>query len=136
MKNLIKKILREETSWLPIEKQDEMGNLVMDAITKGYKWIEHNNEILLVRSENDKSLFSLNVEWGELWYNEEIRNILINYINMHPDYVEDFIKKWVKNVFELWDDDVDWYWDGLLEGYSKEDMSRVAQVIKWGKVIK
>jgi hypothetical protein len=107
MKDLIKKILREETSGLT-DGQIKASYSLMNMITKGYKWYYDTPEqpfgltpgsIWLINPEINEWMLQLKKS-GDLWYNYETRDTFSKYLNMKRSDFESFIKIWVEDVLK------------------------------------
>ena len=107
MKNLIKKILREETSGLT-DGQIKAGYTMMNMITKGYHWYTDTPEQPFEYSEGSIWLINPDTkEWmlklekdGHLWYYIRTSNSFYDYLNMKDSDFQSFIKIWVEDVLK------------------------------------
>jgi len=107
MKDLIKQILREETSELT-DGQIKAGYALMNMITKDYYWYTDTPEQPFEYSEGsiwlinpDTKEWMLELEgWGELSYYYETHVIFSKYLNMEKSDFESFIKIWVEDVLK------------------------------------
>jgi hypothetical protein len=104
MKNLIKKILREETSGLT-DEQIKAGYDLMNMITKGYQWYTDTPEqpfewsegsIWLINPKTEEWMFELR-KLGKLWYYYKTPDIFSKYLNMEEPDFQSFIKIWVED---------------------------------------
>jgi hypothetical protein len=107
MKNLIKKILREETSGLT-DGQIKAAYSLMNMITKGYHWYHDTPEqpftysegsIWLINPETEKWMLELEKS-GELWYYTKTSDTFSMYLNMEKSDFELFIKIWVEDALK------------------------------------
>jgi hypothetical protein len=107
MKDLIKKILREETSGLT-DGQIKAGYVLMNMITKGYQWYHDTPErpfeytpgsIWLINPETNEWMLYLNKS-GHLWYYYKTPDSFSKYLNMEVSDFESFIKIWVEDALE------------------------------------
>jgi hypothetical protein len=107
MKDLIKKILREETSGLT-DAQIKATYSLMNMITKGYQWYYDTPErpfkyspgsIWLINPETKEWMLELKKS-GKLWYYNEILDTFSKYLNMEKSDFKSFIKIWVEDVLE------------------------------------
>jgi len=107
MKNLIRQILREETSGLT-DEQIKAGYDLMNMITKGYKWYTDTPErpfeygpgsIWLINPDTNKWMLEL-AKSGRLWYYGEAYDTFSMYLNMEESDIKSFIKIWVKDVLK------------------------------------
>jgi hypothetical protein len=107
MKDLIKKILREETSGLTDSKIKAAYSL-MNVITKDYQWYHDTPEqpfeftpgsIWLINPETKEWMLELKKS-GHLWYYYETPDIFSKYLNMEEPDFESFIKIWVEDVLK------------------------------------
>jgi hypothetical protein len=107
MKDLIKKILREEISGLT-DGQIKLAYSLMNMITKGYHWYYDTPEQPFELTPGSIWLINPNTkEWkleldsaGFLWYYYETSNSFSNYLNMEESDFQSFIKIWVEDAFE------------------------------------
>ena len=107
MKNLIKKILRKETSGLT-DGQIKAAYSLMNIITKGYQWYYDTPEhpfrftpgsIWLINPKTKQWIFELEKS-GDLWYYYGTTNTFSKYLNMEKSDFESFIKIWVEDVLK------------------------------------
>jgi hypothetical protein len=107
MKNLIKKILREETSGLT-DAQIKAGYSLMNMITKDYYWYYDTPErpfkyspgsIWLINPKTKQWRLYLNKS-GYLWYYYKTPDSFFKYLNMEESDFESFIKIWVEDALE------------------------------------
>ena len=135
MKNLIKQILREETSDLSDKKKNAADNL-MGIITKEYQWYTDTPEQPFEYSEGSIWLINPKTrEWilvleksGDLWYYNGIMDTFFKYLNMKYSDFDSFIKIWVEDALETGVFSI----GGALSGYHVE----VEDVLKNGKQLK
>jgi hypothetical protein len=135
MKNLIKKILREETSGLT-DGQIKGGYQLMNMITKGYQWYHDTPEQPFERSEGSIWLINPDTkEWmlklekdGRLWHYIKTSFSFYDYLNIRSSDFESFIELWVEDVLERGVDTTSFEWKKWL--YDVED------VLKNGKQMK
>jgi hypothetical protein len=107
MKDLIKKILREETSELT-DGQIKAGYALMNMITKGYHWYHDTPEQPFKLSQGSIWLINPDTkEWmlhlkklGHLWYYLKVGDTFSMYLNMEKSDFELFIKIWVEDALE------------------------------------
>jgi len=126
MKDLIKKILREETS----------GYALMNMITKGYQWYTDTPEqpfeetfgsIWLINPETKEWMLELQND-GDLWYKYKTPESFSKYLNMERSDFESFIKVWVEDVLKR---------DVIsTQRTAWEHASRVEDILKNGKQMK
>lgn len=135
MKDLIKKILREETSELSDKKKKADENL-MDFISKDYQWyidtpeqrFEYSPEsIWLIKPETKEWMLELKKS-GDLWYNYETYDTFSRYLNMEKSDFEPFIKIWVEDVLKREIVSINNQWGGHT--------FRVEDVLENGKQLK
>jgi hypothetical protein len=107
MKNLIKKILREETSGLT-DSQIKSGYALMNMITKGYQWYHDTPEkpfeytegsIWLINPDTKEWMLELKKS-GKSRYYEKTLETFYKYLNMGVSEFESFIKIWVEDVLK------------------------------------
>jgi hypothetical protein len=107
MKDLIKKILREETSGLT-DGQIKSTYSLMNMITKGYHWYHDTPEqpfewsegsIWLINPDTKDWMFEFEKS-GDLWYYDKKYDTFSKYLNMERSDFESFIKIWVEDVLE------------------------------------
>jgi hypothetical protein len=107
MKDLIKKILREEISGLT-DGQIKSAYSLMNMITKGYQWYHDTPEqpfeytrgsIWLINPDTKEWTLELD-RTGDLWYYYETSNSFSNYLNMEESDFKSFIKIWVEDVLK------------------------------------
>jgi len=115
MKNLIRKILKEETSGLS-DAQKDASYILMNNRTKGYQWYHDTPEqpfewsegsIWLVNSDTEDWMLELKKS-GKLRYNYEIFKVFSKYMGMEESDFESFIKIWVEDVLEREVTSTDW----------------------------
>ncbi len=107
MKDLIKKILKEETSDLN-PKVLSATYKMMDHLTKDCLWYYDTPEERFVYTPESIWLINPKTEqWvlqfdksGRLWYYNEIGNIFKKYFNMKSSDFESFIKLWVEDALK------------------------------------
>ena len=107
MKDLIRQILREETSGLT-DKQIKAGYVLMNMITKGYQWYYDTPEqpffytpgsIWLINPKTKQWMLYLNKS-GYLWYYYKTPDSFFKYLNMEESDFESFIKIWVEDALK------------------------------------
>ena len=107
MKDLIKKILREETSGLT-DGQIKSTYSLMNMITKGYHWYHDTPEqpfewsegsIWLINPDTKDWMFEFEKS-GDLWYYDKKYDTFSKYLNMERSDFESFIKIWVEDVLK------------------------------------
>ena len=107
MKNLIRQILREETSGLT-DGQIKAAYSLMNMITKDYQWYHDTPEqpfkftpgsIWLINPKTKQWIFELEKS-GDLWYYYGTTNTFSKYLNMEKSDFESFIKIWVEDVLK------------------------------------
>ena len=98
MKDLIKKILREETSGLTDGKV-KAGYGLMNMITKGYHWYITPYGIWLINPKTEEWMFELEKS-GDLWYYYETSDTFYMYLNMEESDFQSFIKIWVEDALK------------------------------------
>jgi hypothetical protein len=107
MKDLIKKILREETSGLT-DAQIKAGYVLMNMITKDYRWYYDTPEqpffytpdsIWLINPETKEWMLELKIS-GSLYYYYKTLDSFFKYLNMEESDFESFIKIWVEDALE------------------------------------
>ena len=107
MKDLIKKILREETSGLT-NGQIKASYSLMNMITKDYQWYHDTPEqpfeysegsIWLINPDTKEWMLELE-QWGDLSYYYETHVIFSKYLNMEKSDFESFIKIWMEDVLK------------------------------------
>jgi hypothetical protein len=107
MKDLIKKILREETSELS-DKEKNAAKGLMKILTKDYQWYTDTPEqpfeytegsIWLINPETKKWMLELGKS-GDLWYYYETSDTFSKYLNMEVSDFKSFIKIWVEDVLK------------------------------------
>ena len=115
MKNLIKQILREETSGLSDAEKDA-GYILMNNRTKGYQWYHDTPEqpfeytrgsIWLINPDTEDWMLELKKS-GKLRYNYKTHDTFSMYLNMKVSDFESFIKIWVEDVLEREVTSTDW----------------------------
>jgi hypothetical protein len=107
MKDLIRQILREETSGLT-DGQIKSGYALMNMITKGYQWYTDTPEQTFEYSEGSIWLINPDTkEWmleldksGDLLYYYETLDTFSKYLNVEKSDFELFIKIWVEDVLK------------------------------------
>jgi hypothetical protein len=109
MKDLIRQILREETSGLT-DGQIKYGYDLMNIITKGYQWYHDTPEQPFELELSQGSIWLINPdtkEWmlnlrksGELWFYYKTLDTFSKYLNMEESDFESFIKIWVEDVLK------------------------------------
>ena len=98
MKDLIKKILREETSGLT-DGKIKVGYDLMNMITKDYQWYSTPYATWLINPDTKQWM----LEWeksGKLWYHLKVRDTFSKYLNMDEFDFESFIEIWVEDVLK------------------------------------
>ena len=107
MKDLIRQILREETSGLT-DKQIKAGYVLMNMITKGYQWYYDTPEqpffytpgsIWLINPKTKQWMLELK-KYGYLWYYYKTPESFSKYLNMEVSDFESFIGLWVEDALE------------------------------------
>jgi hypothetical protein len=98
MKNLIKKILREETSGLT-DRQIKAGYALMNILTKGYHWYSKSYGTWLINPDTKEWMFEFD-ESGHLRYHYITYETFYMYLNMEVYDFESFIKIWVEDVLK------------------------------------
>ena len=126
MKDLIKQILREETSGLT-DGQIKAAYNLMNMITKGYHWYITPYGIWLINPKTEEWMFELEKS-GDLWYYYETSDTFYMYLNMEESDFQSFIKIWVEDVLER----------GVISTFSTPKMKGkwVEDVLKNGKQLK
>ena len=131
MKDLIRQILREETSRLT-DGQIKAGYALMNMITKDYYWYHDTPEqpfgltpgsIWLINPETNEWMLELKKS-GKLWYYDKTLDTFSKYLNMEVSDFESFIKIWVEDALERgvvstmgqWGEDLAWVEDVLKNG--------------------
>ena len=107
MKDLIKQILREETSGLG-PKMLNAAYKMMNNLTKYCLWyydtpeqrFEYTPESIWLINPNTKKWVLELEKSGKLWYYNEIYLIFKKYFNMEKSDFESFIKLWVEDALE------------------------------------
>jgi hypothetical protein len=135
MKDLIRQILREETSGLT-DGQIKSAYSLMKMITKGYYWYTDTpeqpfkytpNTIWLINPDTEEWMLRFD-EYGGLWYYDNTRVSFSKYMNMEEYDFESFIKIWVQDVLKR--EVVNIWWSIEYLPYRVED------VLKNGKQLK
>jgi len=135
MKDLIKKILREETSELSDKEKDAAKGL-MKILTKDYQWYTDTPEqpfeftpgsIWLINPDTKEWVLELKKS-GDLWYNYETYDTFSRYLNMEKSDFEPFIKIWVEDVLKREIVSINNQWGGHT--------FRVEDVLENGKQLK
>jgi len=107
MKDLIRQILREETSRLT-DGQIKAGYALMNMITKDYYWYHDTPEqpfgltpgsIWLINPETNEWMLELKKS-GKLWYYDKTLDTFSKYLNMEVSDFESFIKIWVEDALK------------------------------------
>ena len=107
MKDLIRQILREETSGLT-DAQIKAGYALMNMITKDYYWYHDTPEqpfewsegsIWLINPDTKQWMFELRKS-GHLLYYYETYDTFSMYLNMDESDFESFIKIWVEDALK------------------------------------
>jgi len=98
MKDLIRQILREETSGLT-DGQIKSAYSLMNILTKGYQWYCTPYGIWLINPDTKQWMLELE-ESGELWYYIKTYDTFFKYLNMEESDFKSFIKIWVEDVLE------------------------------------
>ena len=107
MKNLIRQILREETSGLT-DGQIKAGYALMNMITKDYRWYYDTPErtfeltpgsIWLINPDTKQWMIELKKS-GNLWYYYKTPDSFSKYLNMEVSDFKSFIKIWVEDVLK------------------------------------
>ena len=96
MKNLIRQILREETSGLT-DGQIKAGYSLMNHLTKGYRLYSTPYATWLINPETKEWVVELEKE-GRLWWNIDFYLNFERYFNMEMSDYKKFIKIWVEDV--------------------------------------
>jgi hypothetical protein len=108
MKDLIKKILTEETSGLT-DSQIKSGYALMNILTKGYHWYHDTPEqpfeitpgsIWLINPETEKWMLEFQKD-GHLWYKYKTPDTFSKYLNMEKSNFQSFIKIWVEDALKI-----------------------------------
>jgi hypothetical protein len=108
MKNIIKQILREETSDLSDKKKNAADGL-MGIITKEYQWYTDTPEqpfeysegsIWLINPETKEWMLELDKS-GELYYYYKTPDTFSDYLNMDKSDFQSFIKVWVEDALKI-----------------------------------
>jgi hypothetical protein len=106
MKDLIKKILKEEISGLT-DAQIKAGYDLMNTITKDSQWYVDTPEQPFVHSRGSIWLVTKTGQWllelqknGHLWYYERMPKVFSKYKNMEESDFKSFIKIWVEDALE------------------------------------
>ena len=135
MKDLIRQILREETSGLT-DAQIKAGYALMNMITKDYYWYHGTPEqpfeetpgsIWLINPDTKEWMLELGKS-GKLWYYFETPDTFSIYLNMDESDFESFIKIWVEDVLKK----------GVISTGSVKtiQLEEVEDVLKRGKQLK
>jgi hypothetical protein len=107
MKDLIKQILREETSGLT-DGQIKSAYSLMNMITKDYRWYYDTPErtfeltpgsIWLINPDTKQWMIELKKS-GNLWYYYKTPDSFSKYLNMEVSDFKSFIKIWAEDVLE------------------------------------
>ena len=107
MKDLIKKILREETSGLT-DGQIKAAYSLMNMITKDYYWYHDTpkqpfkftpGSIWLINPKTKQWMLELKKS-GRLWYYYKTSDTFSKYLNMEESDFKSFIKIWVVDALE------------------------------------
>jgi hypothetical protein len=108
MKDLIRQILREETSGLT-DGQIKAAYSLMNMITKGYHWYHDTPEqrfeftpvdsIWLINPKTKEWMLELEKS-GKLWYYSKTLDTFSMYLNMGESDFQSFIKIWVEDVLK------------------------------------
>jgi hypothetical protein len=107
MKDLIRQILREETSGLT-DGQIKYGYDLMNILTKGYHWYYDTpeqpfdytpNSIWLINPEKNDWIIQLEKS-GSLWFNYLFTKPFSMYLNIDVLDFELFIKIWVEDILK------------------------------------
>jgi hypothetical protein len=107
MKDLIRQILREETSGLT-DGQIKAGYALMNHLTKGYQWYYDTPEqpfkhtsgsIWLINPDTKQWMLELKKS-GDLWYYYKTPDSFSRYLNMEKSDFKSFIKIWVEDVLK------------------------------------
>ena len=108
MKDLIRQILREETSGLT-DGQIKSAYALMSMITKGYHWYHDTPEqpfghtpgsIWLINPDTKEWMLELKKS-GDLWYYYKTPYSFSMYLNMEESDFKSFIKIWVEDVLKI-----------------------------------
>jgi hypothetical protein len=122
MKDLIRQILREETSGLT-DGQIKAAYSLMNMITKEYHWYHDTPEqpfewsegsIWLINPDTEKWMLELQKS-GYLWYYDKTLDTFSKYLNMEVFDFKSFIKIWVE--------------DALKRGVVLTNVQRIPQVV-------
>jgi hypothetical protein len=135
MKDLIKQILREETSGLT-DGQIKAAYSLMNMITKDYYWYHDTPEqpfkwsegsIWLINPDTKKWMLELKKS-GKLWYYYKTRESFSKYLNMKGTDFQSFTKIWVEDVLK----------NGVVSTYNEFYLrfDEVEDVLKNGKQMK
>ena len=98
MKNLIRQILREETSRLT-DVQIKAAYSLMNILTKGYHWYSKSYGTWLINPDTKEWMLEFD-ESGHLRYHYITLETFSMYLNMGESDFESFIKIWVEDVLE------------------------------------
>jgi len=98
MKDLIKKILKEETSGLSDTEKNAAYKL-MNHITKGYQWYTTPSSIWLINPKTKEWMLEFQ-KVGYLFYHNKTPDRFSKYLNMEETDFKSFIKLWVEDVFK------------------------------------
>jgi hypothetical protein len=119
MKDLIKKILREESK----KQKFNAASQLMDMLIKGYEWVS-DNEIMALYNE-EKSFVILYVEQtidgGRVRISSNLTDSFMRYLGMTYSEVNDFISKWCYEALDFW---VDY---GNVYEFSKNEGERMTK---------
>jgi hypothetical protein len=107
MIDLIKKILKEETSGLT-DAHIKSGYKLMNFLTKGYYWYydtpkqpfkDAEGTIWLINPKTKRWMLELEKS-GDVWFYYELRNSFSKYINLETSYFKLFIKIWIEDTLK------------------------------------
>ena len=134
MKDLIRQILREETSGFT-NGQIKAGYALMNMITKGYHWYYDTPEQPFEYSEGSIWLINPDTkEWllelknsGYLRYYDKTYDTFYKYLNMGESDFKSFIKIWVKDALKR---------EVVLTAKHSSTRASMKDVLKNGKQLK
>ena len=98
MKDLIRQILREETSRLT-DVQIKAAYSLMNILTKGYHWYSKSYGTWLINPDTKEWMLEFD-ESGHLRYHYITLETFSMYLNMGESNFESFIKIWVEDVLK------------------------------------
>jgi len=119
MKDLIKKILREESR----KQKFNAASQLMEMLIKGYEWVS-DNEMMALYNEN-KSFVILyvkqTIDGGRIGFSDTLTDSLMRYLGMTYSEIDDFISKWCYEALDFW---VDY---GNVYEFTKTEGKRMAK---------